>query len=445
MNKSHSPEPTTSEGLKKVIGVPELSLSIVNSIIGAGIFALPGIIGASLGAFGIIGYIFCGMMMAAIMLCYAEIGTKVTSSGGSYAYVEAAFGGLPAYIINWLYFFGWGMLGSAALINIIADSLGVIFPLLSNTFARGVLFFLLISFIVLVNIRGAKQGIFIVKIVTVLKLLPLFVLVGLGTGMIKTDNLHWEKLPSLHSFGNSMLILFFAFAGFETSLGASGEIKNPKRTIPMGILIAGSIVLVLYMLLQTVTQGILGDQIHLYKDSPLAAVAERIVGVKGATVLLVAAAISCFGAVFLDILATPRSLFAMSNDGLLPRFFGKVHSRYATPFWAILLYGGGIFLFSISGGFKQLASLASAAILLIYLSVILSTIKLRGKKTNAESFHAPGGWVTPLTGIAAICWLLTSLTRTEISTTLIFILAVSILYFFFRWIKKTALVNETKK
>ena len=109
---------SNEEGLKKVIGVPELTLSIVNGVIGAGIFALPAIIGIALGAFGIFGYVFCGIMMAAIMLCYAEIGTKVTSSGGSYAYVEAAFGAFPAYIVNWLYFFGWGMIGSAALVNI---------------------------------------------------------------------------------------------------------------------------------------------------------------------------------------------------------------------------------------------------------------------------------------------------------------------------------------
>src|ERR1051325_5608184 len=105
------PTAKSDEGLKRVIGVPGLTLAIVNGIIGAGIFALPAIVGIAMGAFGVFAYIFCSIMLAAIMLCYAEIGSRVTTSGGSYAYVEAAFGHLPGYIVNWMYFFGWGLLG----------------------------------------------------------------------------------------------------------------------------------------------------------------------------------------------------------------------------------------------------------------------------------------------------------------------------------------------
>ncbi len=133
------------------------------------------------------------------------------------------------------------------------------------------------------------------------------------------------------------------------------------------------------MLLQTVTQGVLGDQISAVKAAPLAAVAQQIVGTTGATVLLIAAAISCFGLNSGDLLATPRLLFASANDGLFPKFLGKVHPKFATPYTAIITYASFIFIFSISGGFKQLAILASASILLIYLAVILSTIKMRKK------------------------------------------------------------------
>ena len=146
MNMAHE---KTNEGLKRVVGVPGLALAIVNGIIGAGIFALPAIVSIALGAFGVIGYIFCSIMLAAIMLCYAEIGSRITTSGGSYAYVEAAFGAFPGYIINWLYFFGWSILGSAALLNIIADSLAVIFPVFANPLIRAVFFFVLIGFMIL--------------------------------------------------------------------------------------------------------------------------------------------------------------------------------------------------------------------------------------------------------------------------------------------------------
>jgi APA family basic amino acid/polyamine antiporter len=427
----------TEEGLKRVIGVPGLTLSIISGVIGAGIFVLPAIVGTALGAFGVFGYIFCSIMLAAIMLCYAEIGSRVTTSGGSYAYVEEAFGNFPGYIVNWLYFFGWGVIGSAALLNIIADSLAVMFPFFADPLIRGILFFSLTVFMIWINVVGAKQTVGIVKAITIIKLLPLLGIIIFGFSYVKTTNLHWEHLPTLQTFSNTTLILFFAFAGFETSLGASGEIKNPKRTVPLSICIGGVVVLIIYMLLQTVTQGVLGQQIALFKNAPLAAIAEKIIGPVGATILLCCAALSCFGNVTLDLLCTPRSLFAGANDGLFPKFLGKVHPKFATPYLAVITYGSLIFIFSISGGFKQLAILASATILIVYLAVILSTMKLRTRniEENKKIFKAPGGWITPLIGVASILWLLASLGKWQILSTLIFIIVVCIIYIVTKWIK----------
>ena len=431
----------SDENLKRVIGVQGLTLSIINGVIGAGIFALPAIVSASLGAFSVFGYLFCGILLAAILLCYAEIGSCVTSSGGSYAYVEAAFGNLPGYIVNWMYFFGWSIISSAALMNIIADSLAVLFPVFGNPYARALFFFILIAFMILVNIFGAKQGVFAVKMITILKLLPLLGIIVFGFAYVKISNLRWEHLPSLKTFSDATLVLFFAFAGFETALGASGEIKNAKRTVPLSIFFSGIFVLIVYMLLQTVAQGMLGTQMVLYKTAPLAAVADKIIGPAGATVLLLCAALSCSGNVTLDILCTPRSLFAGANKGLFPKFLGKVHSKFATPYVAIIIYGSTIFIFSIAGGFQQLAVMASAIILLVYLAVILATIKLRKKKTDAdmEVFKAPGGLTAPLIGIASIIWLLTSLGKWEILSTLIFIASVIAIYFVTKWLKKMQL------
>jgi basic amino acid/polyamine antiporter, APA family len=433
----------SKEGLKRVIGIGGLALTIVNGTLGAGIFVLPGIVGTNLGAFAVFGYIFCSIMMAAIMLCYAEIGTRITTSGGSYAYVEAAFGKFPGYIINWLYFFGWGILGSAALMNIIAGSLALLFPAFANLIIRITFFFVLIGFMILVNVRGTKQGIGFVKIITVIKLLPLLCIIVFGLKLVKVGNLFWDHVPALTTFSHTVFILFFAFAGFETSLGVSGEIKNPKRTIPMGILLGGIIVLIVYMLLQMVSQGILGGDIGIFKDAPLAAVAQKIAGSIGATLLLITAAISCFGAVGADVLATPRSLFAGANDGTFPKFLGKVHPKFATPYLAVITYGTMIFIFSVSGGFKQLAIMASAAILCIYLAVILSTIEMRRKKAEitGKIFIIPLGYTIPLIGIAAIVWLLASLSKWEILSTLIFISIISIIYFVMYWVKtKTKIV-----
>jgi amino acid transporter len=429
--------PQTDEGLKRVIGVSGLSLAMVNFTIGAGIFVLPAIVSMNIGAFGIFAYLFCGILMACVMLCYAEIGSRVTSSGGAYAYVKAAFGSFTGNIINWLNFFG-NVLSSAALMNIVADSLAVLFPVFTNALARASLFFVLIGFMMVMNVRGAKEGIGFVKLITLIKLLPLFAIIIFGLSYVRSSNLHWEHLPTVKIFGDTTLILFFAFIGFEGALGVSGEIKNPKRTVPFSILIGGLLLLAVYILLQLVTQGVLGPQITAVKDAPLAAVAEKIIGPAGATILLITAAVSCFGNVSADILSSPPSLFAGANDGLFPKFLGKVHPKFASPYMAIVVYASMIFIFSVSGGFKQLAILSSAFVLLIYLSVILSTIKLRREKhaLSEKSFRVPGGLIIPVIGIAAIVWLLTSLSKMEIFSAAIFIIMVVVLYFLTKGFKK---------
>lgn len=438
----------TSEGLKRVIGVSGLSLNIINNTVGAGIFVLPAIVAISLGGFAVFGYLFCGIMMAAIMLCYAEIGSRITSSGGSYAYVEAAFGSFAGFIINWLFFFGFGVLGDAAIINIVADSLAVILPVFQSLLVRGLLFFILIGFMVLVNIRGAKQGVGFVKLITIIKVLPLIAILILGFSHIKTANLHWGNLPSFNTFGNTILVLFFAFLGFESALNVSGEIKNPKRTIPVSILIGGLLVLIVYLLLQTIIQGVLGANMEAVKNAPLAAVAEKIIGPAGGIILLIAAAISCFGNVSGDVLLAPRLLFAGAKDGIFPKFLSKVHPKFATPYWAIIIYGSLIFIFSISDGFKQLAILSTAAILIIYIAVILATIKLRKKKpAGAEKeFRMPGGLTIPFIAIVAIVWLLTSLTKWEIGSTMIFIVVICVIYLVMeKYKKRKTILTEIKK
>jgi amino acid transporter len=327
----------SNEGLKRVIGVPGLTLSIISGIIGAGIFALPAIVSTALGTFAVFAYIVCGVLLASILFCYAEIGSRVTTSGGSYAYVEAAFGNLPGYIVNWLYFFGWGILGSAALMNIIADSLALLFPVFAQEVVRSVLFFLVTVFMILINVIGAKQTIGVVKIVTIIKMLPLFGIVVFGFSYVKAANLHWEHLPSFKTFSDTTLVLFFAFAGFEVSLGASGEIKNPKRSVPLSICIAGIVVLAVYLLLQTVAQGVLGSDMSLFRSAPLAAVADKIVGPVGGTILLLCAVLSCFGNVTLDVLCTPRFLFAGKTIDYFRNFLARFILSSTRHTWLLLL------------------------------------------------------------------------------------------------------------
>lgn len=433
----------SEDGLKRVIGVTGLAASVVNLTIGVGIYALPAIIALQLGPAAVMGYVLCALMFVTIILCYVEIGSRVKTPGGSYAYVECAFGPFAGFIINWLFFFGWGILGDAAVMNIIADSLAVLFPFFSHPAMRVFLFLILLTLMIYLNIRDARQSIRIVKFITVIKLIPLFALIMFGIGHIQFSNLKWEQLPSLQSFGATALILFFAFAGFESSLSVSGEIKDPKRTVPRAILLGGILVVAIYILIQTVMQGILGAQVSEFKDAPLAAVAEKIIGSTGTIVILIAAAISGAGLVNGDILASSRLLYAGANDGLYPKFLGKIHPKFQTPYWAIITYAMLIFILSVSGGFKQLAVLASGTLLIIYLAVILSMIKLRMTKDagTERTYKVPGGLIIPGIAIAAIIYVLSNLTLEEVISLLIFISVLCLIYFVMKKLQtKTAVL-----
>lgn len=436
----------TNEGLKRVIGVQAFAATIINNTIGSGIYVLPAIVSIQMGPAGILGYLFCGAMLVTIMLCYSEIASKISTTGGSYIYVETAFGPFAGFVVNCLFFFGWGVLGSAALMNVIADSLAGIFPVFTKAELRALLYVVLLGAMSIINIRGAKEGVRFVQYVTIIKLLPLIAIVLFGFSHIHTNNLRFDHWPSIKTSGETVLILFWAFAGFETSLGVSGEIKDPQRNIPRGILLGAGIVFIFYVLIQTVVQGMFGGQISHFKDAPLAAVADNIVGPIGATVLLVATMISCFGNISGDVMATPRLLFAGANDGLFPRFLGKVHPKFATPYVAVIIYASLIFIFAISGGFRQLAILASATLLLIYLGVVLGTIKLRYKKIAGDenSFKMPGGLFIAFIAIAAIIWLLVSLSEKEIISTLIFLAIICVIYLLMRAFQGKKTLPEQK-
>lgn len=428
MNK-HQPE-----SLPRQIGVLGLASNAINLTLGSGIFVLPAVVAASVGAASVLAYVICGGLVTLIMLCFAEVGSKVTSSGGAYAYVETAFGSFAGFLTNSLFWFGYCMMADAAIANALVDTLSVPFPIFSHFIYKAILLIILFTFFAWINIRGVKQGTRLVEINTLAKIIPLFLLIIVGIFFIKPSNLQWSDTPSIQSLGEVSLVLFFAFIGIEASLSVSGEIKNPMRTVPRGILLGLMGILLIYLSLQTVAQGVLGDQLPLEKEAPLAAVAQQLFGNWGATLILFGAAISMFGAVSGDILASPRLIYAAAKDGLLPAFFGRIHSKYITPHIAIITYAGLGLIFAISGGFQQLAILASAATLVIYLAVVIATIKLRfTEKAPEGSFKIPGGIAIPILAIFVIIWFLSHLKQQEWLALFYFLLAMAVIYFIMKY------------
>ena len=421
---------TTQEGLKREVGVWGLSANIVNIIVGAGIFVLPAIIAEIMGASGIIVYLFCGFLISLVMLCFAEAGSKVTRSGGGYAYIETAFGPFPGYLAAVFMVMG-GVFSDAAVANALTELVGLVFPIFTNQYGRLVFMLVIFGGLALLNLIGVKQGIGLVKINTVAKLTPILLLILIGWKDVSLSNLYWEGSPTLQNFGEASLILFFAFQGGDTGLSVGGEIKNPQKTVPKAIFIGISFVLILYILIQTVAQGVLGTDLAQFKEAPLAETAKIVFGPVGYTILFIGAGISMFGMLSGEILNVPRVIYGLARDQIIPLDkLALIHPKFKTPYLAIILYAGLGFSMAAAGGFRQLAVIASGSMLLVYFGVSLSVIKLRKMKETAPGeFKIPFGKTVPILSAGIILYFLSNLTGYEMTGTLILIGTLSLIYY----------------
>lgn len=420
----------TKEGLVRSIGTKALGVNVFNMVVGGGIFVLPGVVASYLGASAIFAYLICAFAVSLIFLCYAEIGSRIRRSGGSYAYIEDAFGPFAGFIASMLLWFGWAILSDAALLVAMTETIIFIVPELDSPIFRPLFMVSLLIFLVFMNIRGVNSGVRLYVINTIAKFIPLGLLVIFGLFAINLDNLVITEWPSFQQLGTTTLILFFAFSGAECALNASGEIKNPEKTVPRGILLGMGSILLLYLALQTVAQGVLGSDLAVNTEAPLSATAGIVFGSWGGKMLLVGAAISIFATLSGDILVTPRVIFASARDGNLPKFIAKVHPKFNTPYVAVIVFASFMFLIALSGTFKELAILASGSILLIYAGVSLSVLKVRARDGNPtkEQFKIPGGAIIPILSFVMIAWMLSQLSLDE-ALSLLGLVGISVLIY----------------
>lgn len=403
--------------LKREINFLGLSSNIINTVIGSGIFVLPAIIAADLGAASILAYVFCGILITLMMLCFAEVGSKITATGGVYVYIEKTFGKYLGFLTACLMLVAT-ITAIAAIANAVVLILFKLFPIIQSEIIRILFFGFLFSGLGYINIVGLKKGIGFVKMITFIKIAPLLLIVFIGFKDVNLSNLVWETTPSMQQIGTTSLILFFAFTGAGSALSVSGEVRNPQRTIPRAILFSIFIVGVIYVLVQTVSQGVLGDSLPSYTENPLGEVASHIFGPIGFGLLTIGAAVSMFGSTSSLVLSVPRILFAAASDNVIPiKILSKVHSKYATPYVAIIAFTGLGFLFASFGGFKELAIISSAASLIIALGVSIALIKLRKKHkddSQEKTFRVPGGYLVPILSVIVILWFLSNLSENKI-------------------------------
>jgi amino acid transporter len=254
---------TENEGLRREIGTWGLVANSVNIIIGAGIFILPALVAERLGSGSLVAYLICGLLMLLIMLCFADVGTKITVTGGAYSYIETAFGKFAGFLTTNIFIFGAAVMANAAVANGLADTISYFFPLFKQLWIRILFFAVMFGFLAYFNVRGIRSAMTIVKINTIAKLVPLLMITVLGWFFFKTSDIVITAGNSIGDIGEISLILLFAFVGAETALNVSGEIKDPEKTIPKGIIISVAVVVILYMTIQLVVQTIPVSYTHL--------------------------------------------------------------------------------------------------------------------------------------------------------------------------------------
>jgi amino acid transporter len=399
--------------LVRAIGTRELTASIINLTIASSIFVMPGMVAEGLGAAAPIAYLVCATLMALIALCFAAAGSRVSLTGGLYAYIDVAFGGLAGFIAGFLYV-ATACLGVASVATAFAGSVGGFWPPLNEGTTRAVLLTVLFAVLAVVNIRGIKPGIRLIEAVTAAKLVPLLVLVGVGILSLHREFLT-APLPSVAQVGQVSIVLLFAFVGTEVALTPSGEIRDSSRTVPRAILTALAVATVIYVAVQVVAQGVLGPALALHKDAPLAETAAVLLGPGGRLFLLAGATVSIFGYVAGDMLGTPRALLALARNGVLPRAVATIHPRFRTPAVAIGLYACIVAALAISSTFERLVIMANVSALLLYLLCVAASYELQRRNIAmaGKPFDLPASPAIQLLAAAGILWLLLQATARE--------------------------------
>src|SRR6266513_5710906 len=293
------------------------------------------------------------------------------------------------------------------------------------------IFLFVFLFLAAINIRGVGIGARAVEAVTLIKLAPLMIFVVAGIFFIRPEALAWPGWPGSEPLGRSILQLIFAFLGVEVALVPSGEVKHPERTVPRAIFIALGITTLLYVMIQLVALGVLGNELGKYGDAALAEAAARFLGNLGRMLMLVGLAISAFGFATSDILSSPRIIFAFGRDAFIPKWFAHVHPRFHTPDVAIVTYAAIAFALSFSSTFQRLAVLSNMAVLLLYILCCLAALKLnrRDIRSDGMPFKFPGQSIVPIVAIILIIWVLAHAKKEEFEITAACLVAATLLFF----------------
>ena len=398
-------------GLIRAIGRWSLTALIVNSIIGSGVFGLPSAIAQHVGQASPWAVLIAAVGMGIMMACFAEVASQFRDAGGPYLYAREAFGRFVGLQMGWI---TWvvRLTAAAANSNLFVDYLGEFWPATSTWSIRAGVLTALIAGLAVINFRGVKAGANTSSIFAVAKLAPLLIFIVFGvfflfkthsTTVLSTTSGDWPK---------ALLLLAFAYGGFDSALIPVGEVKNPRKDVPFGLFVALAVVASIYLLIQLVVVSALpspGDT-----RRPLADAARVFIGAGGATLISVGALVSVYGYLSANMLNAPRLTFAFAERKDFPSFFGSIHPRFHTPHISIVVFAALLLCVSLIGSFQWNASLSGVARLFAYSTVCGALIKLRKNNPDADAFRLRFGPVFAVFGILFSLYLLSAMTLVEV-------------------------------
>jgi amino acid transporter len=398
---------TTQKGLIRGIRRWDLVAVAINGTIGAGIFGLPSKAHALVGPYSVIAFIACALVVGLIVLCFAEVGSRFSETGGPYLYAREAFSPVVGFEVGWLMWLA-RVTAFAANSNLLIDYLGYFHPGIGAGAPRAVAITAIAVALTAVNVIGVRNAALFSDIFTIGKLIPLVLFIGAGLFFLDPGNFSPPQAPAFSSFSKSTLLMVYAFTGFEMAIIPAGETRDPQRNLPFAILTSLALVTVVYILIQVVCVGTLSELAA--SNRPLADASERFLGVVGATVITAGVAISIIGNLVVVLLAAARLPFAMAGDRKLPRVFAVTHDRFRTPHVAIIATAAVMLALALSGTFISVLTVSVIARLLAYIVTCAGLIVLRRRDEREmrfkAQFKAPAGVAVSIAALALSAWLL---------------------------------------
>jgi amino acid transporter len=403
-------EQPTGEGLLRAIRRWDLVALTINSIIGAGIFGLPSEVFARIGVYSLGAFLVCGVAVSLIVLCFAEVSSRFRDTGGPYLYARAAFGPLAAFEVGWMVWIS-RLTAFAANCNLLVSYFGFFVPEAETRLWRAAVITAVVAGLAFVNVVGVRDSAMIGNVLTVAKLAPLALFVVAGCFFIDTASYTPAALPGYGEFSVSVLVLLYAFVGFEMAAIPGGELRDPGRDLPGALLTGLAVVVVFYILIQIVAVGTLPELGG--SDRPLSDAAGRFLGPLGAAIISAGALVSILGNLNVIMLVSPRLLFAMAEHGQLPRFLGTTHRRFHTPHAAIVITAAIMLVLTLSGTFVYAATVSVIARLFGYATTCLALPVLRRRAASTARFFAPAGTAVSVVALLLIAWLLSNATAEQ--------------------------------